>query len=272
MTDFLVGADPELFVRNRTTKQFVAAEGLVKGDKMKPEPVRNGAVQVDGMALEFNIDPAHTREEFCRNISSVKRQLAKMIGPDLRLVPRATVTFSDEVWKNVSNFSKVLGCEPDYNVYNNNKPNNRPDGNVNFRTGSGHLHIGWCNGVDIWDPEHIKSVEVVIRQLDVSLGNFSVIVDPDTKRRSLYGMAGSFRPKSYGVEYRVLSNFWLKNTTLTKKVYDITIQSLKDLKAGNYYPYDMGLPSQIAINRSDVRNAKYNFESLSRFNKEVFHV
>ncbi len=44
----------------------VTASGLVIPDtaKEKPFPVTNGAVQVDGMALEYNIDPASTVEEF----------------------------------------------------------------------------------------------------------------------------------------------------------------------------------------------------------------
>ena len=56
MTKILVGCDPEVFVKQNGV--FKSAFGLIKGDKKNPQKIRNGAVQVDGMALEFNIDPA----------------------------------------------------------------------------------------------------------------------------------------------------------------------------------------------------------------------
>lgn len=53
---YLVGADPELFVSKAGV--ILSAFGLVGGTKKVPQKVERGAVQVDGMALEFNIDPA----------------------------------------------------------------------------------------------------------------------------------------------------------------------------------------------------------------------
>ena len=35
-------------------------------------------------------------------------------------------------------------------------------------------------------------------------------------RRQLYGSAGRFRPTSYGIEYRTLSNFWIWDQRLTR--------------------------------------------------------
>ena len=55
----LVGADPELFLRDKKTGQLVAADiNQIKGTKVTPYKVECGAVQVDGAAGEFNIDPA----------------------------------------------------------------------------------------------------------------------------------------------------------------------------------------------------------------------
>jgi len=58
------------------------------------------------------------------------------------------------------------------------------------------------------------------KELDFVLYNSSLSWDNDDRRRELYGKPGSFRPKPYGVEYRVLSNMWLKSISTQKFVFD----------------------------------------------------
>ncbi|MOA35237.1 hypothetical protein D3C78_1566850 [compost metagenome] len=70
------------------------------------------------------------------------------------------------------------------------------------------------------------------KQLDYYLGLGSLLYDPDVKRRTMYGAAGAFRPKPYGVEYRVLSNAWLKSEELMGWVYRMTIKGINDLFEG----------------------------------------
>ena len=91
-----LGADPEKFVSNG--KEFVSAHGMIQGTKAKPFPVKDGAVQVDGMAVEFNIDPAEDKEAFLHNLQSVMSQLDDMI-PDHETVATPTADFSEEVIK-----------------------------------------------------------------------------------------------------------------------------------------------------------------------------
>ncbi len=63
MPGFTFGCDPELFVIN-DEGVFVSAEGLIPGDKQNPYKVPGGAIQVDGMAAEFNIDPVTNYADF----------------------------------------------------------------------------------------------------------------------------------------------------------------------------------------------------------------
>ena len=57
-TKFMVGADPEVFLKDRRTGRFVGATGVTNGTKEKPTHLKWGSsVQVDGMALEFNTNP-----------------------------------------------------------------------------------------------------------------------------------------------------------------------------------------------------------------------
>ena len=65
--------------------------------------------------------------------------------------------------------------------------------------------------------------------MDHTLGVYSVLWDKDDKRRSMYGKAGSFRPKPYGMEYRTLSNRWIFNTDLIRFVYNATQEALEKM-------------------------------------------
>jgi len=71
MNGFTIGADPELFLRENGKP--ISAFGMVEGTKESPFKTDNGAYQVDGMALEFNIDPVPTGNSFERfNVNIIK--------------------------------------------------------------------------------------------------------------------------------------------------------------------------------------------------------
>ena len=229
--NILVGADPEVFVRKTGKKQFQSAHGLIEGDKKNPQKVHLGAVQVDGMALEFNIDPAKNEKEFITNITEVMKIMGEMV-PGYEMVAQPVAKFTPTIMKKQPKEALELGCEPDFNAWMEGQVNPRPDGAVNFRTGAGHVHIGWTNGVDINDPGHREACIMATKQLDYYLGLGSLLYDPDTQRRTMYGAAGAFRPKPYGVEYRVLSNAWLQSEELMGWVYRMTTKGIEDLFAG----------------------------------------
>ena len=226
----LVGCDPELFVKNPNSGKYVSGHGLILGTKYEPFKVDKGAVQVDGMALEFNIDPAATGDEFINNINAVRQQLQSMV-PGFTLCPDPVADFDEEVIKAQPEEALELGCEPDYCAWTNDV-NPRPNGAVNFRSGAGHIHIGWGSGFDTRSTNHRDDCLDVVKQMDYYLGIHSLLWDPDNRRRSLYGKAGAFRVKPYGVEYRTLSNAWLKSDLLMKWVYAATRQAMQDLMDG----------------------------------------
>lgn len=225
----LVGADPEVFMRK--DGKFISAHGAVKGDKKNPLKVDKGAVQVDGMALEFNIDPAASEEEFVGNCTHVMSILQSMV-PDFELVAVPVAEFGAEYIAAQPAEAVELGCDPDFNAYNGGAANERPDGAADFRTGAGHVHIGWTNSASVEDPDHREACMMLARQLDYYLGIGSVLYDDDKKRRELYGAPGAYRVKPYGMEYRVLSNAWLKSPKLMAWVYRNAIKGTQDLLNG----------------------------------------
>lgn len=269
---YLIGCDPEVFVQNPNSGAFVNAHDMIPGTKANPFKVPSGAVQVDGMALEFNIDPAATSEQFIHNIKTVYHELSTMVpGYNLAQVPY--VEFEQEYYNMQPESSKELGCEPDFNAYTG-VENPRPDGSVNARSAAGHIHIGWTDGVNPMDPAHFADCCAVVKELDWYLGANSLLWDPDIRRRQLYGKAGAFRPKPYGVEYRVLSNAWLNSEHQMKFVFDATQQCMRHLEAGertltnDFYPapgyLDYGFYS-----KGDITDILKNFQRRSTL-KEIF--
>ena len=253
---FKFGVDPELFVKK--DNEFVCAWGMIEGDKENPKRVNKGAVQVDGFALEFNIDPVSTEEDFVLSINEVMEQLYAMV-PGYEVVAVPTAPFSLEYIKSQPEEARELGCSPDYNAWEDGKPFPKPDGERPFRTGAGHLHIGWTEDEDVNNPEHIEKCIALVKQLDFFLGLPSVLLDKDDKRREMYGKAGCFRPKSYGVEYRTLSNFWIVSDEMIKYIYANTNLAINRLMEGEALTEDI----QEVINKSDKEKAleliiKYN--------------
>lgn len=223
-----VGCDPEIFVTQKG--QFRSAHGLIPGTKDKPHPVPHGAVQVDGMALELNTDPVDNADDFVRNIKSVMNSMQEMVpGYEFAIVP--SCKFNGNHFRAQPDEAKELGCTPDYDAYTL-KENPRPDNTTTMRTASGHVHIGFCEGANPTDPDHIVRCATLVKQLDFYLGLPSLFWDKDHTRRQMYGRAGAFRPKPYGVEYRVLSNAWLLTEERMRFVFDMTVQAVTDLIEG----------------------------------------
>jgi hypothetical protein len=229
-----IGCDPEIFVGHMHTKAILSAHGLLKGDKLNPEPVDQGAIQIDGVALEFNINPAHNLKEFLGNIRTVMQQLEQRIRtehPNLVFRIEPTAHFDADYFNTIPPENRKLGCEPDFNVYTG-KRNPPPNPDTLMRTAAGHIHIGWTEDEDPFDPTHTHSCHQVVKQLDAALYSVSTLWDNDYERRKLYGAKGAYRPKSYGVEYRVLSNAWLRTPQLQAWIYMATIRALELLGQG----------------------------------------
>lgn len=227
-----IGADPEFFLRRNG--ELVSAHGMVPGTKEAPHKVDGGAIQVDGMALEFNINPATTNEEFVDNIQTVLKSFREYLpakeGWEFDFSPVAE--FGADVINAQPKAARILGCEPDYNAWTGGV-NPKPDADMPFRTASGHIHIGWTEDEDALHPEHFEACTMLTKQLDLFLPPVFKFLDLDTKRRELYGQLGAFRPKSYGVEYRVLSNHWLTSPKLMEMVFDLTKVATEQLLEGN---------------------------------------
>ncbi len=267
--EFTFGCDPELFILDTVENKFVCAHGFVPGTKQEPYSLPKGMVQVDGFAAEFGIAPAKTIRGFKNRILETMQTIQTIVDKEGRykLVPQATVEFDPEIFEKAPQSSKELGCDPDFSAYTE-KANPRPDPQGKpVRTGGGHVHIGWTKGQPVVDPEHFKACCLLTKQLDIALLMPSLVWDQDKDRRKLYGAPGAFRPKPYGMEYRSLSNRWLRHPTLIETVYNNTVKAVKDLVDGTFYGRDISQQAILScVNESDYYTA---ISWCNRFGIEV---
>jgi hypothetical protein len=279
--EFKLGADPELFIFDNKAGKLISAHGLFPGTKEDPYAVEHGAIQVDGMAAEYNILPASTAEQFVFYNLSVLRSLRDEIAkrnPDLdfsfRFQPVAD--FGAEYIAEQPEEARRLGCTPDFNAWEGGQANPAPDAEMPFRTASGHIHVGWGDDYEIDDPEHIEACCMMVKQIDAGFAPLFVQLEGEEgkRRRKLYGKAGAFRPKKYGVEYRVLSNSWLTDVYYMKQLFINTRQYFNDLMAGYQSYQNSGLAmARKWIDTGNLAKMEYNWGKYESdyYNKDQFH-
>lgn len=251
-----IGADPEVFIRDTKTGKIVSAHDLLPGNKLHPHPVSQGAVQVDGVAGEYNIIPCFDRESFAKTNEHVLSQMKNILGPTKEIVIEPVAIFEKGYWDGLPDGPKELGCNPDYNGWTRDI-NPPPDSSKTpfMRTASGHIHIGWSSEGQSFDPEdnaHFNDCCVVARQMDYYLGIQSLLWDPDPRRRTLYGKAGCFRPKSYGMEYRAMSNGWLLDKKLMTWVWNQAYFGISHLFQGEIAEQTFGDSARRIIDNNIV--------------------
>lgn len=217
----LIGADPEFFVKKGNS--FISGHIFECGTKIIPMRTKHGFVQVDGLALEANITPAETREQFVSGVLGVMSDLTEIVSKKgCSIVAQPVAEFNPKYIRKLPGPVRALGCNPDFNAYSLGE-NPPPDASADFRTGAGHIHVGWTQNADLGDFEHFQLCAHLARQMDYFVGLRTLKFDPDNRRRDLYGRAGAFRPKHYGMEYRVPSSVWCSDPKLMEEVYDATV-------------------------------------------------
>lgn len=207
-----IGADPELFLRDERTGGVVPVVGLIGGTKEKPIPMtgmsEGFAIQEDNVMLEFNVPPAFDTTTFSAQIRDALdyvRNVIRITEQNLELdFGQCSRVFTHEQLD--SKQARLFGCSTDFNAHEQGRalPAPNPDDLIvddgAWRFSGGHVHLGYNSAV----PDF-----VVAAMCDLYLGLPSISLDKQGVRRTLYGSAGRFRPTSYGIEYRTLSNFWI---------------------------------------------------------------
>lgn len=243
------GSDPELFFTKDS--EMVPSTAVLLQD--------TPFVTRDGFQVEL-----HPTQSTCRQLAGSNMRacldeayrVAKKCGAKLSF--DLSYRVNDKVWKNTPRETKQFGCSPTENIYA--KKNHLVSGQrEKFRAGGGHIHIG---GLEQKEKDNLPTI---IKLCDIIAGNTMVLLDRDPNnitRRKNYGRAGEYRPKPYGFEYRVLSNFWLKHYVLWSLASGLVRNAVNQYRAGNADKiislFDMK-DIRNAINNNDKELAMQNF-------------
>jgi hypothetical protein len=233
-----IGTDPEFFLRKG--EEFVSSQSAkIQGTKHEPVPLRNGGtIQRDNVALEFATPPAKSREDFVEKVRLCLQDAHEMIPEGHEMVVEPSATFDQVHLEDPE--AQEFGCDPDFNAYTvamNEKP---WCGDSGFRSCGAHIHVGALDD----GGKAIKGLEFLlefqgkinaVKAMDLFHGIISTVLDSSEasiKRRELYGKAGCHRATEYGVEYRVLSNYWMKSPQLVMLMDSLTRDAMALVASG----------------------------------------
>lgn len=238
----LLGCDPELFFERN---------GMIIGaEKVLPEggilPVRGQLYQgqvspgnnfendkgivLDGVQVELNPKPANCRQVLAKRIQysmvELKKRLEALGDKEIKVSFRSNVKLKRSELDSLGEKAKTFGCAPSLNAYDKSSKSVMVDASKYLRrSAGGHIHLGLSHNL-------LKERERLPRLLDIMLGIPSVMMDRDPDaaiRRKYYGKAGEYRLPKHGLEYRTLSNFWMRALPLTSLVWGQARNAVKVL-------------------------------------------
>jgi hypothetical protein len=289
--DLYLGCDPEFFFRK--DGEVIGSESVIPDSGFSTD---YGKIIQDGVQAEINVVANLCRQRLARNIGYSLVQLGKYLKrkhPNVTTDFGAVVEVKEAEMMRLSEKSKTFGCAESFNAHlpKINKISKIPvDPHKYFkRSAGGHLHLGKYvfqkypeeNGHVMFDrptirtsrnEKTLKDTDKLVPLLDIIVGNTCVLLDRDdenVERRKVYGRAGEYRTPDHGLEYRTLSNFWLKSPHLMSLVTGLARQAVQigvEDTDSTMYDSIMSLVNmndiETAINTNDFDLARKNFDKV----------
>lgn len=231
----IMGSDPEIFIRDSeghlvdsftalakvpfSWDQLDAAELCTLGlTQYRPR----GSIVSDGVQAEVHPSADTCIALHCTRVFGLLKFWAQqLLAADLRPDFTQTLELTEKDLARFDPACRQLGCQPSMNIYEPDAKLGIDPATYKWRSAGGHIHIG--HNLRGGDPL-INRLSDIVPLLDVLVGNTSVLIDRDplaAQRRKVYGRAGEFRLPSYGLEYRTLSNFWLRAPQLHSLMFEL---------------------------------------------------
>lgn len=281
-----LGCDPELFLATKDGA-IIGAEKVIPEEGLAYSPYHKPNVVLDGVQVELNPAPSSCRQTLSSNIAASMKALRaalKAKGGHIEATFRQVVEIDPKELDSLSDKAKILGCQPSLNIYDSHAKIGVDPATYNKRSAGGHIHLGLNTAQPVGLQNLMRERERLVPLLDIFVGNTCVLMDRDpgnAERRKVYGRAGEHRLPAHGLEYRTLSNFWLKSYALMSGVMalsrfsvDVLSNSIlqgharkdtfADAEATILEMVDLEA-IQEAINTNNVKLAKKNWKQVSKF-------
>lgn len=281
MADFTVGIEREMpvYVNNIA----VPAQLLIpQYTKENPFTINGGTMHHDCSLLEFTTPPCDTNEklrssyirqkEYVREALlttvDVRRRAADVIGGavhSITLSEDTAAAFSQVDFMNQPE-NRELGCSPSRNAYGS-RPI-RPEGYADTkRFGGTHLNISTPDTTSSEDRSLVMAVDIAFAMPHMFTCNSP---DDEQLRRELYGRAGEYRRKDFGIEFRVLSSNFLNAYSITR-IYD-ALKYLVECDEAYSYQHPEGVDVEGIINTMNRPAALQVLNSAPAFVKRIHEI
>ncbi len=252
----LLGGDPELFITDKSGKVVGSERIIPEAGMVRPGSYGASGVVRDGVQAELKWRPDTCRATVGNEISAIFKQLKQSLDKSKEFGASfdASVKVDSDELKQLSEAARRLGCAPSINVHNAEAKVDVKEG-FRGRSAGGHIHLGISGYPDMMTDEARKRL---VKILDIVVGNTCVLIDRDPgqiARRKVYGRAGEHRLPKHGVEYRTLSNFWLRSYQLFSLVMGLSRLSCNILRTDLYYKTGVEAELLGRVNLADVEKA-----------------
>lgn len=209
--------------------QYKSAVPVLKGTRDKRERLGGHEIFHDNVLAEVAIKHGSTLPEVVDNFGAALKWLSSKVSP-CKLNLAASADFPMRELTDPD--AKQAGCDEETDAYTRKTLPSQENAikTTPFRTAGGHIHLGGDGALQ----DSIK-IKLVVYALDLFVGVPSLYLDNNIlaqERRRMYGKAGSYREKSYGLEYRALSPFWLRSPDTVKLVYNLSMFALDFVESG----------------------------------------
>jgi hypothetical protein len=180
---------------------------------------------------------------------------ARAKDPKAKLTLQNVVELPKPVLEQADDKFIQFRCSRSFNIYNDPGEGVQDARAYPYRCAGGHIHFGYSWGFTG------AGLEQVVRGLDGILGVIGVSLAAgidNPERRRTYGRAGEFRLPEHGLEYRVLSNFWLAHPAIAMLVFDIARIAVRFAANGLYSLCWVASEKEVreVINECDVQGAR----------------